>query len=75
MPEMKSSWDPKRYPIRKPTDTRLTVGRIVNPPRTQKAAGVGEANLLPLDKALNSKVHNAGNAKGPVSDRGRGGKK
>jgi hypothetical protein len=74
MPDMKSSWDPKRYPVRKPTDLRQGVGRVINPPRTQKAGGVGEANLLPLDKTQ-SKVNIAPDGKGPVSDQGKGGRK
>lgn len=74
MPDMKSSWDPKRYPFRKPTDLKLQVGRVVNPPRTLKAGGVGEASFLPLSNAQKG-TNLVPNSVGPVNDRGKGSSK
>ena len=66
------SWAPGSHPIRKPTDLKQQVGKIINPPRTLKVGGVGEARLIDTEKKPSgqSKVM----AKGPVSDRGKGGR-
>jgi len=67
---MAKGWGPASYPIRKPTQTQQQVGKIINPPRTLKVGGVGEARLINTEKKQSgtSKVM----AKGPVSDRGKG---
>lgn len=67
---MAKGWAPGQHPIRKPTDTKQVVGKIVNPPRTLKIGGVGEARMFNPEKQQGGtgKVP----AKGPVSDRGRG---
>lgn len=66
-------WAPSKYPVREPTNTKQVIGRMVNPPRTLKVGGVGEARLIDTQKkqAGTSKANNVG----PVSDRGRGGRK
>jgi hypothetical protein len=65
-------WAPGQHPIRKPTDTKQVVGKIINPPRTLEMGGVGEARIFNTEKKRPgaSKVM----AKGPVSDRGKGGR-
>lgn len=64
------SWAPKQFPIRKPTDTKQVIGKLVNPPRTQKVGGVGEARVFNTEKQQGGTSKLTG--KGPVSDRGRG---
>ncbi len=67
---MAKGWAPGQHPIRKPTDTKQVVGKMVNPPRTLKIGGLGEARLFDTEKTLKGQSKIA--AKGPVSDRGKG---
>jgi hypothetical protein len=67
----KGSWEPKGYPVRKPTDLKQEIGRIVNPPRTLEVGGRGEAKVFDTEKQ--KKGHREA-GKGPVSDRGKGGR-
>jgi len=65
------SWSPASYPIRKPTDTKQEVGRIVNPPRAILVGGAGsQTKLIDTEKGVKGDTMVKG--KGPVSDRGRG---
>ena len=66
----KRNWSPSSYPIREPTNTAQEIGRIVNPVRTLKIGGKGEARLLDLEKKQKGTA--GPNANGPVSDRGKG---
>ena len=38
---MPKSWAPGNYPVRKVTDTKQEVGRVVNPPRALVIGGKG----------------------------------
>ena len=67
---MADKWGPSSYPIRKPTDTKTSIGKIENPPRTLKIGGVGEAKLLNVEKKQMGTTKRRGD--GPVSDRGKG---
>lgn len=69
----KRGWAPGSYPVREPTNTKQEIGRIVNPPRTLKVGGVGEARLFNTEKKPNRGQSNV-SGKGPVSDRGKGGR-
>ncbi len=66
----KRGWAPASYPVREPTNLKQAIGKMVNPPRTLKVGGKGEARLFDTEKkqAGTSKVM----AKGPVSNRGGG---
>lgn len=64
------SWEPRSYPVRDPRSTQQQVGRMVNPPRTQKLGGVGEASLINPEQK--QKGTSGPTGKGPVSDRGKG---
>lgn len=70
---MPAKWGPRGGAIRKPTDTKQTSGRIINPPRALVIGGRGDSTLIDTEKNVkgNTKV----DAKGPVSDRGRGSKR
>lgn len=66
----KRNWAPGSFPVREPTNTQQEIGRVVNPVRTQKIGGKGEARLLDTEKQ--QKGTGGPNAIGPVSDRGKG---
>lgn len=69
---MPKNWGPRGGSIRKPTDTKQVSGKIINPPRALVVGGRGDTVLIDTEKNVkgNSKV----DAKGPVSDRGKGGR-
>lgn len=67
-----AKWEPKRFPVRKPTDLMQGVGRIFNPPRTLKLGGEGEAKVFRLDNVMPG-VGVVPRGEGPVSDQGKGG--
>ena len=69
----KRNWAPSSYPVREPTNTQQEIGRIVNPVRTVKIGGKGEARLL--DTTKTQKGTGGPSAIGPVSDRGKGGRR
>jgi hypothetical protein len=73
MAQGKKSWAPASHPVRTPTNTQQEIGRIVNPPRGVKLGGPGEGSLF--DSEQKQKGTAGPNGKGPVSDRGRGGRK
>jgi hypothetical protein len=62
------SWEPRAYPVRDPRSTQQQVGKIVNPPRTMKLGGKGEASLIDTEQKQKGTMGPTG--KGPVSDRG-----
>ncbi len=68
---MPANWAPKSYPIRDPRSGKQTTGRIVNPPRAMKLGGKGEARIWDQNGGRTE----GPSGKGPVSDRGRGGRK
>lgn len=70
---MPRSWSPGSYPVRKVTDTKQESGRIVNPPRALVVGGKGNASLI--DTERHGRGASKVNAKGPVSDRGKGSKR
>ena len=63
------SWEPASYPVRTPTDLEQQVGRINNPPRTQRLGGVGERKIYPITKLIGDEGPEPIR---PVSDRGKG---
>ena len=65
----RDKWAPQSYPIRMPTTTQQQNGRMVNPPRTVKLGGKGEARLIGMTKLTGD---DGPSGKGPVSDRGKG---
>lgn len=69
----KRDWQPSSYPVRTPTDLKQEIGRMVNPPRTQKIGGVGEAKLIDVHKQ--QKGTGGPSGIGPVSDRGGRGRR
>ncbi len=66
----KKGWAPGSFPVREPTNTKQEIGRMVNPPRTLKVGGVGEARLFDTEKKRSGTSNVKG--KGPVSSRGGG---
>ncbi len=70
---MPKSWAPGNFPIRKVTDTKQEVGRVVNPPRALVVGGRGQRTLIDTEKGVKGDTKVMG--KGPVSDRGGKGKK
>lgn len=70
---MPKSWAPGNFPIRKPTDTKQEVGRVVNPPRALVIGGKGQKALFDTEASVKGDTKVAG--KGPVSDRGGKGKR
>lgn len=68
----KRTWEPQGYPIRDPRDARQQVGRIINPPRAMRLGGKSEMSFWDSEKIQARTNKEAG--KGPVSDRGKGGR-
>lgn len=66
------TWEPAAYPVRTPTDLDQQVGRIANPPRTQRLGGIGEKKVVGLTKLIGDEGPEPVR---PVSDRGKGGGK
>lgn len=69
----KKSWAPNSYPIRDARNPQQEIGKIINPPRANKLGGVSEMAFW--DPEAGQKGTKGPSGKGPVSDRGKGGRK
>ena len=69
----KRTWAPQSYPIRDARDVAQEKGKIINPPRTLNMGGVGEAKTFDSTKPVVGTTMQKG--AGPVSDRGKGGRR